>query len=346
METLRLSGVEDVPLEERLHVQLPPCTDLARVTSNWSLGSGASREIPDSVRRATAEAHLSTLPTDATWIWSDGSAERDTTGGGGGALLVLRSGYSQEVRVAAGSLCSSSRAELFAVRAALEEVSELTGDQATEPVVLCTDPQAALALLAGGALTQETTLGAAIWTLLGNIAARDQDIFLQWVPAHCGLPGNERAGALANWRQVALLRRPRRTSAPSPELCPAPLPMCGGSRGRTDYSERSGAIACRDLSLAKTGRRRRTHTSCELATTAARAIIYAESEDSPIAPTVPTGATPVIVKSARGLSVLAAERRQTRLSTCCYAARALPEHDYEYSATLTSNRRSCGTTTP
>ena len=196
-EALRLSGVEDVPVEERLHVQLPPWTDPARVTFNWSLGSGASRDAPDSVRRATAEAHLSALPTDATWIWSDGSAEGGTTRGGGGALLVLRSGDSREVRVAAGSLCSSTRAELFAIRAALEEVSELTGDLATGPVVLCTDSQAALALLAGGAGTQETPLGADIWTLLGKITARDQDILLQWVPAHCGLPGNERADELA-----------------------------------------------------------------------------------------------------------------------------------------------------
>ena len=99
-------------MEERLHVQ-PPWTDLTRVTFNWSLGSGSSRDAPDSVRRATADAHLSTLPTDATWIWSDGFAEGGTVSGGGGALLVLRSEDSREVRVAAGSLCSSPRAELF-----------------------------------------------------------------------------------------------------------------------------------------------------------------------------------------------------------------------------------------
>ena len=39
--------------------------------------------------------------------------------------------------------------------------------------------QTAAALLAGGAGTQETPLGAAIWTLLGSITARDQDISLQ-----------------------------------------------------------------------------------------------------------------------------------------------------------------------
>ena len=40
-EALSLSGVGDVPAEDRLHVQLPPWTDPARVTFNWSLGSGA-----------------------------------------------------------------------------------------------------------------------------------------------------------------------------------------------------------------------------------------------------------------------------------------------------------------
>ena len=64
-------------------------------------------------------------------------------------------------------------------------------------MVLCTDSQAALARLAGGAETQGTPLGAAIWTLLGNITDREQEIFLQWVHAHCGLPGNERTDVLA-----------------------------------------------------------------------------------------------------------------------------------------------------
>ena len=43
-EALQLSGVEDVPVEGWLHVQLPPWTDLARVTFNLSMGSGASHE--------------------------------------------------------------------------------------------------------------------------------------------------------------------------------------------------------------------------------------------------------------------------------------------------------------
>ena len=73
-------------------------------------------------RRKAAEDRLAALPAEVTWVWSDGSA----TGGvldGGGVMITFSSGDTRELRMAAGSLCSSSRAELFALRAALEELS-------------------------------------------------------------------------------------------------------------------------------------------------------------------------------------------------------------------------------
>ena len=39
-------------------------------------------------------------------------------------------------------------------------------------------------------------LGAAIWRLL-TITEGGRHIHLQWIPAHCGLPGNEKADMLA-----------------------------------------------------------------------------------------------------------------------------------------------------
>ena len=76
---------------------------------------------------------------DSTWIWSDGSAERGVSRGGG-ALVIIRSVERREIRVAAGSLLSSTRAALMAIRPALEEVSTVAGDLATGPaVVLYTD---------------------------------------------------------------------------------------------------------------------------------------------------------------------------------------------------------------
>ena len=49
------------------------------------------------------------------WIWSDGSAEGGVTARGGGALITLPSGEEREVRMPAGAVCSSTRAELVAI---------------------------------------------------------------------------------------------------------------------------------------------------------------------------------------------------------------------------------------
>ena len=103
------------------------------------------------------------------------------------------------MEVAAGGLCSSTRAELFALRAALERVRD---EPPPAPLVACSDSRAALSLLSAGAAAQTTTIGAAIWRTLLDIAERRQ-VTLQWVPAHCGLAENERADALA--KQAATL---------------------------------------------------------------------------------------------------------------------------------------------
>ena len=73
------------------------------------------------------EEHLTDLPKAEMWIWTDGSAEGGVRNGGGGAVIMLLNGDTREV-VATGSLCSSTGAELFALRAALEELVSI-GDR-------------------------------------------------------------------------------------------------------------------------------------------------------------------------------------------------------------------------
>ena len=196
-EALSEAGLADVRVEERLNVTAPPWTTKDGVNIALDVGTRGRRSAPDAVRRSAAEEHLAGLPSRATWIWSDGSAVAGTTQGGGGALIILPSGETREVRTAAGKLCSSTRAELCALKAALEAFHGLEGDPTTLPLVVCTDSQAALALLAGGAAEQTSPVGAEIWRLLSAISSRGQDVHLQWVPAHCGLEGNERADILA-----------------------------------------------------------------------------------------------------------------------------------------------------
>ena len=123
-----LAGVLETPVEERLHITLPPWTDSPRVTIQMDVDADVRRTAHDDVRRAAAERHLATLPDRAIWIWSDGSAEGGVSAGGDGALTTPPSGEERKIRTPYGSVCSSIRAELVAMRAALEEVQHLRDD--------------------------------------------------------------------------------------------------------------------------------------------------------------------------------------------------------------------------
>ena len=193
---LEMVGARDTPVEPRLHHTLPPRADSSAVCFHLDLGPQASRAATDRSRRTTAEARLRELPGEAIWIWSDGSAEAGVSSGGGGALVTTPDGEERQIRVPAGQLCSSTRAELVALLAAVEAVLELP-QRGGLPEVACLDSRAALLLLAGGAAAQSTPLGARLWDRLRQLEALAPVVHLQWVPAHCGLPGNERADRLA-----------------------------------------------------------------------------------------------------------------------------------------------------
>ena len=194
-EALARAGLGDVPVEPRLRATLPPWSSAEGVTFRLDVGGRAGKSAPEEIRRAAAEACLSELPADAVWIWTDGSADGGVRRGGGGALLAQPSGETSEVTVAAGLACSSTRAELCALRAALTAVMELPIER--QHIIVCTDSQASLRLLQSGPAVQTSSLGAEVWSALLALRGSGHSVHLQWVPSHCGLEGNERADALA-----------------------------------------------------------------------------------------------------------------------------------------------------
>lgn len=195
-EALAGAGVGDARVEERLAATIPPWISTGTVHFCLDVGPGGRRDAPEQTRRGAAESVLNPLPSHATWVWSDGSAEGGVSLGGGGATIILPSGDVREVRVAAGRLCSSTRAELCALKAALHAVRDSYTDPPA-PIIICTDSQAALRMLEAGAAAQTSPLGEDIWRSLLALSDRGSDIRLQWVPAHCGLRDNERADTLA-----------------------------------------------------------------------------------------------------------------------------------------------------
>ena len=192
----REAGVE-APVEPIPPPNIPPWRRPAQVTFNLEAGARLPPGSSAERRRQEAALHLGSLFQCATWVWTDGSAEGGVLNGGPEALIEWPDGETQELRAPAGRMCSSFRAELVAVRTALQHLLEHPA-HTEDPVVLCTDSQADLAALRSGPTEQRSLLSTELWAALLQLSEEGRrHLHLQWVPSHCGLGGNEKADDLA-----------------------------------------------------------------------------------------------------------------------------------------------------
>ena len=120
----------------------------------------------DKRRKAVEDRLMDLLPAKVTWVWSDGPATGGFQEGEGGAPIAFPGGDIREVQVAAGYLCSSTRAEFFALRPALKELSSGEDRAASQPIVVGTESLAVMALLQSDPCDRRTPVAADIWSLL------------------------------------------------------------------------------------------------------------------------------------------------------------------------------------
>ena len=127
-------------------------------------------------------------------IYTDGSVAASLRRGGSAAVVTI--GPRTDSRVVAvrrkdidGVTCSFE-AELLAVQLALHWLRETPG---TEAALICTDSRALVTAL-GTARVSDRVGVEIIRSLLSQSERR---VFLQWVPGHCGLAGNELADRAA-----------------------------------------------------------------------------------------------------------------------------------------------------
>ena len=196
LEAWREAGVV-APIEPTPPPGIPPWTEVASVKFDLSAGPALPAGASEETRRQAAAHHLSSLPQCATWVWSDGSATGGVLDGGAGVFIEWPDGETKELRAPAGRLCSSYRAELVALREALNYLLDHPA-HTEDPLVVCTDSQSALAALRSGPAEQVAQLNRAVWDALIRLSEDGtRQIRLQWVPSHCGLDGNEKADTLA-----------------------------------------------------------------------------------------------------------------------------------------------------
>ena len=183
------------PMEPVLPPRIPPWEQGVHV--NFRLDVGPLRTgATEAEKERAATQHLAALPQCAVWMWTDGSVEGGVKNGGSGAVIIWPDGEEEELKTPAGRHCSSYRAEMLALASGLEHLLNTPRDL-DDPIVICSDSMASLATLRAGPSAQTSPLGVAIWRALSRLSADHRPIHAQWVPAHCGIAGNERADIIA-----------------------------------------------------------------------------------------------------------------------------------------------------
>jgi ribonuclease HI len=124
-------------------------------------------------------------------VYTDGSATNAIENGGGGIFIKLKDVIHTEA-IATGRYCNNFCAEVAALKQAAETLITHK-DQAEKQIVIFTD---ALSVIT--ALKSQTNheLGSLIDSL-ERLACCFTKSTVQWIPAHCNVPGNEEADKLA-----------------------------------------------------------------------------------------------------------------------------------------------------
>ena len=120
-------------------------------------------------------------------MYTDGSATNAIRDGGARSIIYLQGGQQIENSAATGKHCTNYGAEVKALEQGAKAIDDLT-DQTTD-VVFLTDSRSALDALHN---QSEPHLSRILHSILGK-----RRVVLQWIPAHCGINGNEMADKLA-----------------------------------------------------------------------------------------------------------------------------------------------------
>ena len=128
---------------------------------------------------------------DWTHIYTDGSATEAVRNGGAGIFLRYTDG-DEEIAIPTGKYSTNYRAEMEALCTAASTVAENPA-RTTGKVVIFTDALSVLQAIQNSRNKETNPLTASLQSLSATV----NTAILQWVPAHCGIRGNERADQLA-----------------------------------------------------------------------------------------------------------------------------------------------------
>ena len=183
---------------QRVNPNIPPHLHIKKPEIKKTLLDKSRKDAYPVALKHSALETIDSYPSSWIHSYTDGSAFKGTINAGYGSVIFLPDGSKKEVYNSSGSYCNNFIAEQQAITTTANHVSHLfdTTSFPKRDVVIFTDSLSTLDKLESGTdVTKD--LSHLIWSLHNLISRHHVRVVLQWIPAHTGIPGNERADALA-----------------------------------------------------------------------------------------------------------------------------------------------------
>jgi len=200
LKVIRECELEDIKREPFVTVSnIAPWEEIANVTYNTDLTTGVSKKNSKEEQKQAALKDIQMINADIE-IYTDGSTTECRDGGSGVTMKIREEEEDIDEMTAAGTHSSSYKAEMIGVRTSLKMICELQAEgRITEgqTVGLYTDSRSSVQRLKNCRRHHSKTLND-VQILLQKITEGGiKNITIQWIPAHCGIEGNEKADRLA-----------------------------------------------------------------------------------------------------------------------------------------------------
>ena len=178
---------------------LPPNEDILAPQINLCLIEEVSKAKTDPVELYQIGIKtIMSYPDNLHQVYTDGSAFKGTINAGCGARIEFKDKTCNELSEPCGTLCGNYEAEIFGLKHALQNLKETFENQPQKKgdCVIFSDSLSVLTILNEQNYTTKAIRDLAV-QISSFIRTFDLNLILQWIPSHCGIPGNERADYLA-----------------------------------------------------------------------------------------------------------------------------------------------------